>query len=72
MTHTPHKKMLFEEGDWGMALYNGYPRATLHHKCNTMIDPITVSLTSTLVCSYCYEPAPEGIVALLTLYNWDK
>jgi len=77
-----------DESGWGITSYQGYTHAAMTHKCKNedgVMTPdmrlnarnqtnvhLTGSLSGKHRCSWCRAIAPDHIITLWTLFNWDK
>ena len=82
------KTLYEDSSGWGITEYEGYKQAAMTHKCknsdgamtsnittnkpNVTVVHLTGSLSGKHRCSYCRKEAPDHIIALWTLYNWDN
>lgn len=77
----PTKTLFEDDSGWSITEYEGYFHAAMTHKCKTVNNNnnranITTYLPGDLPgkhrCSWCSTEAPDHIITIWTLLNWDK
>lgn len=74
----PKKTLYEDESGWGITEYKGYINAAMTHKCKTSnnnnkpYSHLTGNLSGKHRCSWCRAPAPDHIITLWTLLNFDR